>query len=1188
MLFNLAQTFYVDPSPFKGASEVGISKIDLYFRFKPPFRNNASGIDAPGVEIRIVPCINGVPAIDAIGTVRPTEPTEHGAKFAFYSTGKPARVEWGQIQASRDGSSPTSFFFEVPYFVKTNQEYAILIKYDGSEQFRLAVAKSGEKIIGSQNKFSTAEKGVGNLYEYINGTRFPFFVENPEFSTQGSTQLNTANNVATADESAFFLANWAPLKDTDLKFKVYFARYFYNGIPAFANSALYDSPLITNSDDRGSVSIPVIYNSNNGTYSVIAQAEKMEYIAFEDTVSSYGNLYFGELVYQEQPFFPGAGANNNTGGSNAVLTISVSNTGTPETITANADYRFANGITFNNAGGFNSLYNLQQDEYIVVVSNNDIAVRKIVEIVSNTVIRVDLPVPFSNTAAYFYKSPVGKLKSVGRSFLRNRSTSLMTLYDSNANNSTRFVNNTILFANVVNSGTGYNNTDFITVTGYENVAGKVVGGYPATANIITNGSGSITELMFTNTGAGFINTSVIITTISNSTGGTSTGSNANISYISGATLRTTFTTNNYFGNCVIENIETHRVKTEITVNNPVGSVFDMNFSTLFYSVSDNTVFGKTAYYINNPLNTSNTSVKIFKSHTLNVTNTAVFPSRSNEFIIPFANGSLANTSVIGEDFSNSSVISFTLSSNNDYIAPFIDPEIIRTHFSKYIINNNYTYEETNWGNAYSKHITTKVNFGTGRFAEDMLVYLTAYRPSGTDVKVYARIHNSNDPEAFDDKDWSLLELIDGIDVFSSKDNDSDYKEYTYNFVQFPNTEITLEGTATITKGQNYIIGSGTSFGNNLTGANTTFNSNTNINATANFIRLSFQPFSNGEQLTYYSAANKTALSGLSNNNIYFVVNATSNTVQLSNSKNGSPINIALTNTNATFNSQSDINDADDFITISSNPFVNNDIVVYLVDAGNTAITGLANNVSYYVVQANSTGVKLSTSEDGSVIDISNNNISETGHNFYTGSGHSLYRTAVVENDLIKIYDPLFPNNYVIQVVNNVVNSSYLFVKRSLGDLSANLAGTISVNTTHTTFDGVGTTFTSDFVTGDLIAVWSNSSVYEVRTVSSITDANTIVVDSSFTFTNAAANYAIVTQGDYETDSLTPNGLKIDRLIFKNQAFNYKPNENVVRYYNSGMVQFDTYDTYQIKIVLLSNSDIIIPKVDDVRAIGVSA
>jgi hypothetical protein len=37
-----------------------------------------------------------------------------------------------------------------------------------------------------------------------------------------------------------------------------------------------------------------------------------------------------------------------------------------------------------------------------------------------------------------------------------------------------------------------------------------------------------------------------------------------------------------------------------------------------------------------------------------------------------------------------------------------------------------------------------------------------------------------------------------------------------------------------------------------------------------------------------------------------------------------------------------------------------------------------------------------------------------------------------------------------------------------------------------------------------------------------------------------------------------------------------------------MVEFDTFNTFQLKIVMLSNNSYLVPKVDDVRAIGVSA
>jgi hypothetical protein len=94
-------------------------------------------------------------------------------------------------------------------------------------------------------------------------------------------------------------------------------------------------------------------------------------------------------------------------------------------------------------------------------------------------------------------------------------------------------------------------------------------------------------------------------------------------------------------------------------------------------------------------------------------------------------------------------------------------------FQRYLVNNSYANEHTNYGNAISKGIEVKVNLQENNFAEDIRVYSTVYRPYGTDIKMYARIHNSTDPEAFDDKDWTLLELKDGIGVYSALHDESD-------------------------------------------------------------------------------------------------------------------------------------------------------------------------------------------------------------------------------------------------------------------------------------------------------------------------------------------------------------------------------------------------------------------------------
>jgi|694.fasta_scaffold00037_81 hypothetical protein len=65
----------------------------------------------------------------------------------------------------------------------------------------------------------------------------------------------------------------------------------------------------------------------------------------------------------------------------------------------------------------------------------------------------------------------------------------------------------------------------------------------------------------------------------------------------------------------------------------------------------------------------------------------------------------------------------------------------------------------------------------------------------------------------------------------------------------------------------------------------------------------------------------------------------------------------------------DINSNTGFITASGHPFSNGETVVYANAAGNSEITGLTSGTNYYIVHANSSGFKLSTTSYGSVVSV---------------------------------------------------------------------------------------------------------------------------------------------------------------------------------------------------------------------------
>ena len=85
-------------------------------------------------------------------------------------------------------------------------------------------------------------------------------------------------------------------------------------------------------------------------------------------------------------------------------------------------------------------------------------------------------------------------------------------------------------------------------------------------------------------------------------------------------------------------------------------------------------------------------------------------------------------------------------------------------------------------------------------------------------------------------------------------------------------------------------------------------------------------------------------------------------------------------TPVTFNSNTGVDSTNDFITLTDHRFNLGDAVLYTTSAGNTALTGLANNTAYYVGPiANSSGIQLAASLGGANVNITKS-VTEAGHN----------------------------------------------------------------------------------------------------------------------------------------------------------------------------------------------------------------
>jgi hypothetical protein len=82
------------------------------------------------------------------------------------------------------------------------------------------------------------------------------------------------------------------------------------------------------------------------------------------------------------------------------------------------------------------------------------------------------------------------------------------------------------------------------------------------------------------------------------------------------------------------------------------------------------------------------------------------------------------------------------------------------------------------GNAAAKYVTKKVTINTNYDSGDLHVYLTAYRPLGTDIHVYYKIQDKNDTQSFNDAAWQLMTPInDSQSLYSA--NRNEFNEYSF-------------------------------------------------------------------------------------------------------------------------------------------------------------------------------------------------------------------------------------------------------------------------------------------------------------------------------------------------------------------------------------------------------------------------
>ena len=157
--------------------------------------------------------------------------------------------------------------------------------------------------------------------------------------------------------------------------------------------------------------------------------------------------------------------------------------------------------------------------------------------------------------------------------------------------------------------------------------------------------------------------------------------------------------------------------------------------------------------------------------------------------------------------------------------------------------------------------------------------------------------------------------------------------------------------------------------------------------------------------------------------------------------------------------------------------------------------------------ANSTGTVSVTEISTPIAGVSTSNITS---NTITGVGTS-FSSDLKVGAIIKLYAYNSSNGAFlgsqVNKISTIANSTQLTLSTNAIYTSTNVSIVLQGGKIIT---GTSTAFNTDFVYGDTVAVYSNSSNYILRTVNAVTNSTYMTLQQDMTFTNAAANYAKVT------------------------------------------------------------------------------
>ena len=294
--------------------------------------------------------------------------------------------------------------------------------------------------------------------------------------------------------------------------------------------------------------------------------------------------------------------------------------------------------------------------------------------------------------------------------------------------------------------------------------------------IVTSGSGSVTVKLdnygtFPTTGSSANALNVFLgdnTWIGNTTAFSSNTNTGFIEFVDQTNGKMHVTTSGGFANGYVRG-QTSGATARVTsvdnliLNNIVPKLPQINYANTTSS------WGARTTSTGGVISSSYTSIDLSTENPLLDGEKKVF-SKTNESGLSAVDGSQKSLTLKG-----------TLSTTDTRVSPAVDVSRSNAIVIENVINNSTTDEHKEVGSASMRYITKPVELADGNDAEDMKVFLTAYKPSTTGIAVYARIHNPEDGEPLTDKDYTPLTQITASNLFSDSVDTTDFKEFEFGF-----------------------------------------------------------------------------------------------------------------------------------------------------------------------------------------------------------------------------------------------------------------------------------------------------------------------------------------------------------------------------------------------------------------------